>query len=70
MQTLPVRYMYLAIRVTAVSAFWPVYAKLCSWATIFEDKKQKWLKAEDAVWSPLLSTDTVEAGKPPLSGMM
>ena len=45
-------------------------AKLCSWATIFEDKKQKWLKAEDAVWSPLLSTDTAEAGKPPLSGMM
>ena len=47
---------YLAIRATAVSALWPVDAKLRSWAIIFEDTKRKRLEAEeDAVWSPLLS---------------
>jgi len=50
---------YLAICVAAVSAFWPVDAKLRSWAIIFEDKKRKRLKAEeDAVCSPLLSAGT------------
>ena len=41
---------YLAICATAVSAFWPVDAKLRSWAIIFEDKKRKRVKVEDAVW--------------------
>ena len=66
-----VRYMYLAICVTAVSAFWPVDGKLRYWAIIFEVKKRKRLKAEeDAVWSPLLSTGIAEVGKPPHSWMM
>jgi len=62
---------YLAICVTAISAFWSVDGKLRSWAIIFEDKKRKRLKAEeDAVWSPLLGTGIAEAGKSPHSWMM